>query len=81
MDILKKGGNAVDAAAAVSLALGVVAPAFSGIGGGGFMLIHIARTGENHIIDYRECAPGLATPAMFRVDDKEEVIDDENFIG
>lgn len=81
VDILKMGGNAVDAAAAISLALGVVAPAFSGMGGGGLMVIHIAKTGQNHVIDYRECAPGLAASDMFRTDQDEEVVDDENFFG
>ncbi|MDA1189758.1 MAG: gamma-glutamyltransferase [Chloroflexi bacterium] len=81
IDIMKKGGNAIDAAAAVSLALGVVAPAFSGMGGGGLMLVHIAKTGENHVIDYRETAPGLATASMYRTRSDGEVEGDENFYG
>lgn len=54
--VLKAGGNAIDAAIAVSYALGVVEPQSSGIGGGGFMLIHTAD-GENAFIDFREVAP------------------------
>lgn len=54
--VLEAGGNAIDAAIAVSYALGVVEPQSSGIGGGGFMLIHTAG-GENAFIDFREVAP------------------------
>ncbi len=56
LEVLKAGGNAIDAAIAVSYALGVVEPQSSGIGGGGFMLIHTAD-GENAFIDFREVAP------------------------
>ena len=58
--VLEAGGNAVDAAIAVSYALGVVEPQSSGIGGGGFMLIHTAE-GENYFIDFREIAPAAQT--------------------
>ena len=81
LSILRKGGNAVDAAVATSLSLGVVAPAFSGIGGGGFMLIHLASSGEDFIIDYRETAPKAAGPDLFRVGDDGEVVDGENSFG
>ncbi len=56
LEVLKAGGNAIDAAIAVSYALGVVEPQSSGIGGGGFMLIRTAD-GENAFIDFREVAP------------------------
>jgi gamma-glutamyltranspeptidase/glutathione hydrolase len=64
VEIMQKGGNAVDAAIAVGLALAVVYPEAGNIGGGGFMLIHEAN-GLSHFIDYREKAPRAATPDMY----------------
>lgn len=63
--MLALGGNAVDAAAAVQFALNVVEPQSSGIGGGGFMLIHLAKTGETFFVDSRERAPAAASADMF----------------
>ena len=68
LDVLRKGGNAVDASVAVSFALSVVLPQASPIGGGGFMVIHDASTNTNHALDYREMAPRKATEDMFIVD-------------
>lgn len=64
VEILKKGGNAVDAAVAVGLALAVVYPEAGNLGGGGFMMIR-KRTGEAYAIDYREMAPGAANRDIF----------------
>ena len=66
--MLALGGNAIDAAAAVQFALNVVEPQSSGIGGGGFMLVHLAKTGETFIVDSRERAPAAASADMFAPD-------------
>ena len=63
--MLEQGGNAIDAAVAIAYALNVVEPQSAGIGGGGFMMIHIASTGQTFAIDSREKAPAAATPGMF----------------
>lgn len=68
-DVLKKGGNAVDAAVAIQYALNVTEPMMSGIGGGGFMMVYDGKTKETSIINSRERAPQDATPDMFLTDD------------
>lgn len=60
IEMLKHGGNAFDAAAATALALGVVEPASSGLGGGGFFLLYIAKENRYVMIDARETSPTLA---------------------
>ncbi len=65
LDILRRGGNAVDAAVAVGFALAVTLPRAGNIGGGGFMLIHRADRHETIAIDYREAAPALTTRDVF----------------
>jgi gamma-glutamyltranspeptidase/glutathione hydrolase len=64
--VLAAGGNAADAAAATMLALGVVSPSGSGLGGGGFALYYRARDKTLTFLDFREIAPGKASPEMFR---------------
>ena len=63
--ILERGGNAVDAAVAVGFALAVTYPRAGNIGGGGFMVIHLAKGNRQIAIDYRETAPGKATRDMY----------------
>jgi gamma-glutamyltranspeptidase / glutathione hydrolase len=65
LDVLRRGGSAVDAAVAVQMVLGFVEPAESGIGGGGFLLHLEARTGEMQVYDGRETAPASAHPGRF----------------
>jgi gamma-glutamyltranspeptidase / glutathione hydrolase len=64
VEMLKRGGNAVDAAVATAFALAVVEPAAGNIGGGGFMLVRLAN-GKTNFFDYREMAPGKATRDMY----------------
>jgi gamma-glutamyltranspeptidase / glutathione hydrolase len=64
VEILKRGGNAVDAAVATAFALAVVEPAAGNIGGGGFLLVRLAN-GKTDFFDYREMAPGKATRDMY----------------
>ncbi|WP_414587194.1 gamma-glutamyltransferase [Scytonema sp. PCC 10023] len=65
MAMLRKGGNAVDAAVATTFAISVVEPFSAGIGGGGFLLLHQPKTGEIKALDFRERAPLKATKNMY----------------
>ncbi len=65
IEIMKKGGNAVDASVAVGMALAVTFPPAGNIGGGGFMVIHDSRTGKSTTIDFREKAPTAADKNLF----------------
>ncbi len=72
LDMLRRGGNAVDAAVATGFALAVTYPRAGNLGGGGFMLIHLAKDKRDTFIDYREMAPKAATRDMF-LDESGEV--------
>ncbi|WP_326518570.1 gamma-glutamyltransferase [Acinetobacter sp. CAAS 2-6] len=65
LDILKRGGNAVDAAVAVGFALAVVLPHAGNLGGGGFLVLHDVKSGQNIALDFREMAPRHASRNMF----------------
>ena len=80
VEILKAGGNAVDATVAVGFALGVVECNYSGLGAGGFMTIH-SEDGEVVFLDFRERAPQAATPDMWPKDSKGNVIGNQKAIG
>ncbi|MFG0400488.1 gamma-glutamyltransferase [Pseudomonas sp. zjy_11] len=77
-DILKKGGNAVDAAVATAFTLAVTYPEAGNIGGGGFMTLFV--DGKPYFLDYREVAPKAATRNMY-LDDTGEVIENLSLVG
>ena len=75
LEILRAGGNAFDAAVAVSSTLSVVEPISSGLGGGGLFLLHDAKTGQDLFLDARETSPASATPDKYL--DKAGNLDEE----
>ena len=80
LEILKQGGNAVDAAVAVGFALGVCEQQSSGIGGGGFMTLRLA-TGETFFLDFRDRSGAAASLDMWEVNPDGSVVNQENKIG
>jgi gamma-glutamyltranspeptidase/glutathione hydrolase len=64
-DVLRRGGNAIDAAVATGFTMAVTYPRAGNLGGGGFMVIHSKERGEDVTIDYRETAPAATTPTIF----------------
>ena len=81
IDILKAGGNAIDAAVAIGFALGVSEQQSSGIGGGGFMTVRFGATGEVVFIDFRDMAGAGATLDRWEIAEDGKVKDDANKIG
>jgi gamma-glutamyltranspeptidase/glutathione hydrolase len=79
LEVLRAGGNAVDAAVAVGFALAVTYPFAGNLGGGGFMLVRLANR-ETIVIDYREAAPAAASRNMY-LDNRSEVINDLSTVG
>jgi gamma-glutamyltranspeptidase/glutathione hydrolase len=79
LDILKKGGNAIDAAVAVNFALAVCHPAAGNIGGGGFLVYRTAK-GKAYTLDYREMAPIAGSRDMY-LDSTGQVIPGKSFVG
>lgn len=77
LEILKQGGNAIDAAVAIGFALAVVLPRAGNLGGGGFMIVHDADTKSTKAIDYREIAPANSSRDMYL--DKKGEVDIEKF--
>ena len=88
IEVLRKGGNAVDAAVAMGFTLAVVEPYMNGIGGRGSMVIHLQEAGKTVALDYNICAPLAAHPHMYRLRANggtrgyyAGVEDDENLLG
>ena len=79
--VLKKGGNAFDAAIATSFMLNVVEPNASGMGGGGFAVIYTAKDKKTYFIDYREMAPAQARPDFYPLGENGRVKDMATTVG
>src|SRR5512138_651068 len=89
LQVLRDGGNAVDAAITTALAMGVLEPPMNGVGGGGFMVYYDAQSRQTHVLDYFMPAPAAARPDMFEIVQAgavdvlgfRGVKNDENIIG
>lgn len=79
LDVLQNGGNAIDAGVAVGFALAVTLPRAGNLGGGGFMIIHSASSGETVALDFREMAPAAAFRDMYLDEDGNAVAERSRF--
>ncbi len=79
-EVMRNGGNIVDAAIAASFAISVERPHSTGLGGGGFLIYHEAKTGRNHVFDFRERAPMRSTADGY-LDQKKNVIPGLSVVG
>lgn len=81
IDILRRGGNAIDAAVATAFALGVLEPNASGVGGGGFVIVKLVNMKDAVVIDFRESAPAAAKADMYPIGENGKVTNAANVIG
>jgi gamma-glutamyltranspeptidase / glutathione hydrolase len=81
LKMMKKGGNAIDAAIACALTAGVSQPQTSGVGGGAYAMIYIAKENKCYFLDFQHIAPQKATVDAYKYDEKGKVVDNRNNFG
>jgi gamma-glutamyltranspeptidase / glutathione hydrolase len=81
LEVLQRGGNAVDAAITTALTLGVVEPNASGLSGGGFALVYLAKEGRSYVVDFREAGPAKARPDVYPLTSRNKALNDASATG